>query len=1088
MAKYRRHRAVPVAVSRLLYVAATLIVIRVLFGGTLWVQRLTSLFSTLNFPIDGPGTLGLAGLFVILGLALARRKRVAWWFSLVLFALMWAVGAFFFVVLVIEVASRRPTDSGADVAMASYIFNAFSIGVILTALINRQSDFKARLRRGNLGRAVVVLLAGLAASGIVGYLTTLATGGRGGSRGRLANVFQHVIFGSRATAPQLAPDWVQDLVGLMVAITLFAALIVLLRSARSQAAMPLTDEVAIRHLLAEAPSDSLGYFATRRDKVAVFSPDRLAAIAYRTELGVCLASGDPIGRREHWPAAIAAWLDMVRSYGWIPGVVGASELAAQAYTDAGLRALRVGDEAILRPESYQLDDRELRPVRQAVQRLERLGYTVRIRRHRQIPPAELDRLAALSEVWLGGVEERGFSMALGRMGDPLDGDCLLVEALAPVTGEPMGLLSFVPWGRDGASLDVMRRSPAADNGVTELMVSKLMAEGREVGLQRVSLNFAVFRSAFEEGSRIGAGPMQRFWRRFLILASRWWQLESLYRSNVKYAPEWQPRLLCYEEPADIASVGAAMGVAEGQIDVPRWLRPFPPPPQHRIDLSAHPELLPLTRPPESVVPEVRPEQVRARMATRQALLDQGVEAYPASFCPTTTATAVAAGAPGSVRVAGRVIGVRDHGGVIFVTLQDWSGQVQVLLDAGALGHDSLARFGHAISLGDHCGFDGVVGRSRNGTPSLLASGWTLTAKSLRPLPDKHKGMHDPEARVRRRYLDLIVNDSARRQLRARSATIRSVRETLQGLGYLEVETPILQTIHGGANARPFRTHINAYDLDLYLRIAPELYLKRLMVGGVDRVFEIGRNFRNEGADATHNPEFTMLEAYQSYGDYTVMRGVAQQIITDAARAALGGTVVRGRDARGAQHEVDLAEPWRVVTVNEALSAASGEEITADTSQAELVALADRLQINVDPSWTRGNVLLELYEHLCEHGTVAPTFFCDFPAAVSPLTRQHRRDDRLAERWDLVAFGAEIGTAYSELVDPVIQRARLTEQSLRAAGGDPEAMELDEDFLLALEYAMPPSGGLGMGVDRLVMMLTDASIRETISFPLVRPRR
>ncbi len=237
-----------------------------------------------------------------------------------------------------------------------------------------------------------------------------------------------------------------------------------------------------------------------------------------------------------------------------------------------------------------------------------------------------------------------------------------------------------------------------------------------------------------------------------------------------------------------------------------------------------------------------------------------------------------------------------------------------------------------------------------------------------------------------------------------------------------------------------------------------------MVGGIDRVFEIGRNFRNEGADATHNPEFTMLEAYEAYGDYNTKCAVAQDIIRNAAMVANGSTVVRGADAHGVLHEVDLSEPFRVTTVNDAISAAAGVEITADTGKVALVRLADSLQVDVDGSWTRGNIVLELYEHLCEHPTDTPTFSCDFPAEVSPLTRQHRVDPRLAERGLLVWFGAEIGTAYSELVDPVEQRARLTAQSLQAAGGDREAMQLDEDFLTALEYAMPPSGGLGMGVD------------------------
>ena len=530
-------------------------------------------------------------------------------------------------------------------------------------------------------------------------------------------------------------------------------------------------------------------------------------------------------------------------------------------------------------------------------------------------------------------------------------------------------------------------------------------------------------------------------------------------------------------------VGLASGVAEGFIDLPGFLRQHQTPPP-LLPRSVAPAEIAGPRPSPDPGPRL-PEQMRLRMVVREQILAGGGEAYPTTFRPTKPCGELELGQ--QVRVAGRVMAVRDLGGVMFVPLQDWSGRAQLMLTAEVIGAAAMEEFRRVINIGDHVGAEGTMVLSRSGMLSLQARSWMLTAKALRPLPDKHHGLADPEARVRQRYLDLTMNPGARRQLAARSAGIRAVRETLQGHGFLEVETPILQTIHGGANARPFRTHINAYDLELYLRIAPELYLKRLMVGGVDKIFEIGRNFRNEGADATHNPEFTMLEAYEAYGDYTTMRLVVQNIIRNAALAANGTTVVRGTDAHGAVHEVDLNEPFRVTTVNEAISTAAGVEVTADTEKPELIRLADSLKINVDDNWTRGNVLLELYEHLCEHPTVAPTFYCDFPAEVSPLTRQHRVDPRLAERWDLVCFGAEIGTAYSELVDPVVQRARLTAQSLQAAGGDPEAMELDEDFLTALEYAMPPSGGLGMGVDRLIMMLTNATIRETIAFPLVRPR-
>jgi lysyl-tRNA synthetase class 2 len=293
---------------------------------------------------------------------------------------------------------------------------------------------------------------------------------------------------------------------------------------------------------------------------------------------------------------------------------------------------------------------------------------------------------------------------------------------------------------------------------------------------------------------------------------------------------------------------------------------------------------------------------------------------------------------------------------------------------------------------------------------------------------------------------------------------------------------MLQTLHGGANARPFVTHINAYDMTLYLRIALELYLKRLMVGGLEKVYELGRNFRNEGADATHNPEFTMLEAYEAYGDYTSIGVLTRSLILSAARAGLGGTVLRRAD--GSEH--DIGGDWPSIGVHEAVSLALGEEVTPDTGEDQLRKLAARAGIAVEPSWSAGQVLVELYEHLVEARTVLPTFYRDFPVEVSPLTRQHRDDPRLAEKWDLVAFGAEIGTGYSELVDPVEQRARLTAQSLLAAGGDAEAMQLDEDFLRALEYGMPPTGGMGMGIDRVLIMLTGASIRETILFPIVRP--
>ncbi len=485
-----------------------------------------------------------------------------------------------------------------------------------------------------------------------------------------------------------------------------------------------------------------------------------------------------------------------------------------------------------------------------------------------------------------------------------------------------------------------------------------------------------------------------------------------------------------------------------------------------------------------------PEQMRIRREKLDRIKADGIDPYPPSFPRTTTVADLRAAFPdlaadhatGSrAGVAGRVMLSRNGGKLCFATIRDGSGDLQVMLRLDRLGEQSLASWKADVDLGDQIGVEGEVITSRSGELSILADSWAITAKCLRPLPDKHKGLADPEARVRQRYVDLIVNPDARSMVSQRAAIVRSVRATLDRGGYVEVETPILQTLHGGAAARPFVTHLNAFDLPMYLRIAIELYLKRLVVGGVERVYEIGRIFRNEGVDSTHSPEFTMLEAYQAYGDYDTMAVLTREIVLDAA-AAVGSSIVS--DGRGGQ--IDLAAPWRTVTVHDAVAAAMGEPVTIDTSVEQLRAFAERREVALQSHWGHGEIVLELFEKLVEHTLIEPTFVRDYPASVRPLARPHRQDSRLVEAWDLIVNGVELAPAYSELVDPVEQRRRLVEQSLLAAGGDVEAMQLDEDFLRALEYGAPPMGGLGLGIDRLVMLLTGTNIRETILFPLVRP--
>ncbi|KKJ98007.1 lysine--tRNA ligase [Micromonospora sp. HK10] len=486
-----------------------------------------------------------------------------------------------------------------------------------------------------------------------------------------------------------------------------------------------------------------------------------------------------------------------------------------------------------------------------------------------------------------------------------------------------------------------------------------------------------------------------------------------------------------------------------------------------------------------------PEQMKVRREKRDRMLAEGVAPYPVGYprtstlarireqyaeLPTDTATG------DRVSVTGRVIFVRNTGKLCFATLRDGDGtELQAMLSLDRVGAERLDDWKRLVDLGDHVGVTGEVITSRRGELSVLVEQWAVTAKALRPLPVAHKPLSE-EARVRQRYVDLVVRPQARQMVRTRAAAVRSLRDTLHGQDFIEVETPMLQLLHGGAAARPFVTHSNALNTDLYLRIAPELFLKRAVVGGVDRVFEINRNFRNEGIDSTHSPEFAMLEAYQAYGDYNTMAELTRNLVQQAALAVGGSTVVTHADGR----EFDLGGEWRSVSLFGVLSEALGEEVTVRTERTRLVEYADKVGLSVDPKWGPGKLAEELFEELVVPSLQAPTFVRDYPEETSPLTRAHRDEPGLAEKWDLYVLGFELGTAYSELVDPVVQRERLVAQAQLAARGDDEAMRLDEDFLRAMEYGMPPAGGMGMGIDRLLMALTGLGIRETILFPLVRP--
>lgn len=512
----------------------------------------------------------------------------------------------------------------------------------------------------------------------------------------------------------------------------------------------------------------------------------------------------------------------------------------------------------------------------------------------------------------------------------------------------------------------------------------------------------------------------------------------------------------------------------------------------------------MTSQPDSAVPaepteEDVFEQKAVRLAKRERLIaereDAAGGAYPVAVPVTDTIPALRAryadleaGAETGViaGVAGRVVFSRNTGKLCFASLQSGDGsRIQAMVSLAVVGEESLARWKELVDLGDHVFVSGEVISSRRGELSIMVSDWAVAAKALLPLPNMYSELSE-ESRVRSRFLDLIVRDQARDTVRARAAVNASLRQTFGTHEFIEVETPMLQVQHGGASARPFVTHSNAFDTELYLRIAPELFLKRAVVGGLDRVYEINRNFRNEGADSTHSPEFAMLEAYQAYSDYNGIADLTQELIQNAAIAVAGTTQVTWADGT----VYDLGGQWDRISMYDSLNAAiagidGAPQITPQTPVAELAAFAAASGVDEPPHATHGKYVEELWEHFVKGGLERPTFVMDFPLDTSPLVREHRSIPGVVEKWDLYVRGFELATGYSELIDPVVQRERFVEQAKLAARGDDEAMRIDEEFLRAMEHGMPPTGGMGMGIDRLLMAITGLGIRETILFPLVK---
>jgi lysyl-tRNA synthetase class 2 len=483
------------------------------------------------------------------------------------------------------------------------------------------------------------------------------------------------------------------------------------------------------------------------------------------------------------------------------------------------------------------------------------------------------------------------------------------------------------------------------------------------------------------------------------------------------------------------------------------------------------------------------DPVEVRKAKREALIASGKEPYARVFEPNAHVAQLEERyeqlqngevTADVVKVAGRVMALRDQGKALFVVIRDLSGDIQLFCKADLLLEEAFAR-AKDLDLGDWIGATGAVMRTRRGQLSVAPESIELLTKALRPLPEKFHGLTDKELRYRQRYVDLVMNPEVREVFTKRFKIVAALRNAASKRGFLEVETPMLHPIAGGATAKPFITHHNALDRDFYLRIAPELNLKRLLVGGFERVFEINRSFRNEGMDSQHNPEFTMLEAYQAYTDVNGIREFTREVIQEACLAANGSMTVNYQGAT-----IDLAGTWPCRTMIDLVSEAVGEEVSFNRTLTELKTLVNHYQISSQEDWGKGKLITELYEKLVEGTLMQPTFVTEHPCETSPLAKKKARSDEVTDRFELLICGREFANGFSELNDPIDQRERFAAQAAAKAAGDEEAMGYDEDYIRALEYGMPPAGGVGIGVDRLVMLLTDSpSIRDVLLFPHMR---
>ena len=843
--------------------------------------------------------------------------------------------------------------------------------------------------------------------------------------------------------------------------------------------MAVEDERHVRELLGHyGEQDSLGYFATRRDKSVIFSPDATAAITYRVLSGISLASADPVGSEDSWAAVIREWLAEAAANNWIPAVMASSERGARQYQKFGFKALQLGDEAVIDVRDISSVSGRPNRVQKAALRLQLAGYTSRIRRHGDIPATELYHLSLLATQWRGAQKERvGFSMNLSRFGDPTDDSCILIEALDP-SGTLQGFLSLVPWGRCGLSLDLLCRSPNGKNGLSEFMIVELAAASSPLGVTRISLTFVMFRSVFDQANRIGAGPIMLGYRAALRGLSRFVQLESLYRFTVKCEPQWYPRFACFRQIRQIPKITWMCLSVEGFL-------PEQPKSQRRegntVDFRH--SFQDMNKPPPRMTDGINEWAIRRPVRIHVDKLDQYRNSYDdpykASFVPDSDLRAIreqftelptGARSGKFVKLAGRVVAKRDRGRLCFLVLVDLSGKIQAIVEAKELGYARLRELLHIIGPGDLLGVCGEIVNSRRRELSILVREWVLTAKCLHPFPRAQTRAPGNNHITKLSYL---FPWEANEKIRLRCHLISVLRLFLEQRHFLEIETPVPSRASQGSGANPRIKPRNVFRHQHQIVI--EQYLKSLRMSGISRTFEIKRGFRTEDA-LPPGDEFIILEACQTYIDYLGTMDLVRQLVQQASCAIYDKKAVTRQSGKG---DWEGSEQWQVLTVHAAVAAALQCPITVDTSYSELHSACKRAGIEVPPVASRDQLVICAFKRLVEPATQYPTFYIDYPVSSLPLTRQHRLHSRLAERWGLVAFGVEIATSSSELTDPIeYQRSLPQQQSYAASKSNSDVTEVNDEFLLSLQYGMPPRASFQLSIHHLLDVLTSCPAMDT----------